>query len=202
MIKYEIIKGIDNSEDINESYDIKLDIIETNYLKIVYDIIKVKNNKNEDIIIAVSSSKIFFLSLVNLNIIGEVKSSYNDKQSNCITQINKDEVLLSTRQRLSIININNYNFKIEIFEPYISTFISKLRDNTILIGTKDGIKRIIIKNLEKISFINKIYSVVSTYPPIYPTIPEKYNYVFELLDGRLIICSSYGNIKICKFKIA
>ena len=203
LIKFEITEGIDNKENINESYDIKLDMEEVKNFKIIYDIINVKNKKNEDIIIVVSLLQIYFLSLKNLQILAEIKISYNEKQSNCITQINKDEVLLSTRQKLSIIDINNYIIKLETFELYTSTFISKLRDNTILLGTKDGIKRINVKNFEEISFINKIYSAISTYPPsIYPAIPEKFNYVYEISDRRLVICSSYGNIKICKFKIA
>ena len=203
LIKFEITEGIDNKENINESYDIKLDMEEVKNFKIIYDIINVKNKKNEDIIIVVSLLQIYFLSLKKLQILAEIKISYNEKQSNCITQINKDEVLLSTRQKLSIIDINNYFIKLETFELYTSTFISKLKDNTILLGTKDGIKRINVKNFEEISFINKIYSAISTYPPsIYPAIPEKFNYVYEISDRRLVICSSYGNIKICKFKIA
>ena len=203
LIKFEILEGIDNKENINESFDIKLDIEGVKNFKVIYDIISVKNKKNENIIIVVSLLEVYFLSLKNLQILAEIKSSYNDKQSNCITQINKDEVLLSTRQKLSIIDINYYIIKLETFEQYTSTFLSKLRDNTILLGTKDGIKRINIKNFEEITFINKIYSAISTYPPsIYPTIPEKFNYVYEISDRRLIICSSYGNIKICKFKIA
>ena len=206
LIKYvKISNNFDkenNNENINETYDIKLDIIETQNLKIIYDILKVKNSENKDIIIVVSLSQIYFLSLTNLNIIAEIKTSYNNKQTNCITQININQILFTTRQKLSIIDINNFKYKLEISESYTSTFISKLKDNTVIIGTKDGIKRINVKNFEEISFINKIYSAISTYPAIYPIIPEKYNYVYELLDGRIIICSSYGNIKICKFKIA
>ena len=110
--------------------------------------------------------------------------------------MNKDEILIANKYALRIINISNFQVKMEILIPNIS-FISKLRDNTIIIGTKEGIKRINLKDFERISLINKIYSTGT-----YLNMPEKFNLVYEFSDKRSAICSSYGNIQICKFKIA
>ena len=201
LLNYEIIKDdiYEDKEDENEKdiKNINFNILETLSLEKICDLIHIKNRKNEDLIVAYGANKIYFLSLPHLNLLSEIKILGDDKQRNCITPINKDEILIANRYSLNIININNFQFKVKMNRPKNTTFISKLRDNTLIFGTKDGIKRINLKDFEEIALINKIYSTQH-----YPDLPEIFNYVYEFSDNiRFSICSSYGNIKICKFKI-
>ena len=206
ILKYDIKKNEndeDKKNDLNEILSVNFTIIEEISLDKIIDLYKVKNPNNEDIIVVNTFLKLFFLSLPNLNIIKEISNSNNDKQINNLIQITQNEILIASKSYLTIININNFHIKFKILNCNNSTFISKLRDNTILIGTKEGIKRIDFKHFEEISLINKIYSN-ENYGPygIYPAIAEKFNYAYEFSDSRLAICSSYGNIRLCKFKIA
>lgn len=201
LLNYEIIKDdiYEDKKDENEKdiKNINFNILETLSLEKICDLIHIKNRKNEDLIVVYGANKIYFLSLPHLNLLSEIKILGDDKQRNCITPINKDEILIANRYSLNIININNFQIKVKMNRPKNTTFISKLRDNTLIFGTKDGIKRINLKDFEEIALINKIYSTQH-----YPDLPEIFNYVYEFSDNiRFAICSSYGNIKICKFKI-
>ena len=210
LIKYEIVNENtekDNKiENSNEIIDIKFDVLESINIDNILDIFKAKDKYNDNLIVVYCSSKICFLSLSKLDLKKEIKNVSIDKQTNCITQINKEDILVANNNCLRLININNYQIKLKRLNFTQTTFISKLKDNTILLGTKEGIKRINNYNLEEISLINKIYSFpnYSLYGNVVnqPPAPEKFNYVYEFADGRLAICSSYGNIKICKFKIS
>ena len=202
LIKFEIIND-DKEKDI---YNIKLDILEKINIDKILDVYKIRNRQNEDLIVVYCSLKLCFLSFPKLDLIKEIKNVSIDKQFNCITQITKDDILVVSSYYLRLININNYQIKLIRLNFAQSTFISKLRDNTILIGTKDGIKRLSSNNLEEITLINKSYSV-QNYGNYGNYVnqrisPEKFNYVYEFSDGSLAICSSHGNIQICKFKIS
>ena len=203
LIKYEIIKdnkyedNINNDKESNEKDILKINfnLIETISYDKVFDLLKIVNKKNENIIVANGWSKIYFLSMPDLNLIREIKNINEEKPLNCLIQLNKDKLLISCRYYLRIIDINKFQIKLTVKCPGV-TFLSKLRDNTIIIGTKEGIKRIYPKNFEEISLINKIYSVNN-----YLTTPEIFHYVYEFSDGRMAICSSHGNIRMTKFKL-
>ena len=86
-----------------------------------------------------------------------------------------------------------YKFQVQGSKLTISAGYS----HPVVMPAPDGIKRINLKDFEEIALINKIYSTQH-----YPDLPEIFNYVYEFSDNiRFAICSSYGNIKICKFKI-
>ena len=195
LIKYEIIenKSIDNN--IIDDLEAKFTISEKIGLDKVFDLLKITNKKNEILLAVHGFSKLYFLSFPQLKIIREIENKNNEKISDSLTQLNENEILLSNRNYLKILDINKFQFKIKISLSG-ATFLSKLKDNTIIVGIKDGIKRIYPKNLEEISLIIKIY-----HDP-FSSITEYFNHVYEFSDGRIAICSSYGNIKMCKFKIA
>ena len=206
LINYEILNEDNKNENLNDIIKIKFDIIEAVNIDKILDIFKVNNKDNKDLIVVYSTLKLCFLTLPKLDLIKEIKNVSIDKQINCITQLNKDDILVANNYFIRLININTFQIKLIRLNFAQATFILKLRDNTILIGTKEGIKRISNNNLEEISLINKIYSIPNYgYYGYYDNrrqIPEKFNYVYEFSDERLAICSSYGNIKICKFKIS
>ena len=195
LIKYEIIEN--NNVDNNTIDDLKANftISEQIGLDKVFDLIKIIKKKNEILLAVHGFSKLYFLSYPELKIIKEIQNNNNERISESLTQLNKNEILLSNRHYLKIIDINKFQYKIKISLSG-TTLLSKLKDNTFIVGTKDEIKRIFPKNLEEISLIIKIYH------DIYSSSKEHFSYVYEFSDGRIAICSSYGNIKMCKFKIA
>ena len=166
------------------------------HLNRAYDMLKVRNKKGEDLIVVNGSITIHFISIPKLSLITEIQNISDEKPYNNIIQINKDELLVSSKSYLGILDINKYIFKIKIKKSISVTCLCKLNDNTILMGTKEGMKRISLINLEEISLVNKIYSNND------PFLVEKFNYVYIFSDGRFAICSSHGNVKMCKFKIA
>ena len=102
---------------------------------------------------------------------------------------------------IKICNIKNFQIKLKYKYSDNITFLKKLKDNTLLICTKEGIKRIELKHFEEISLISMIYFNYSHYYYI-PNQKEKITYIYEFGDGRMGICSSFGNIKICNFILA
>ena len=201
LIKYEIIEQNNNNEDrkqksVKEILSINFNIIEMIHLNRAYDMLKVRNKKGEDLIVVNGSITIHFISIPKLSLITEIQNISDEKPYNNIIQINKDELLVSSKSYLGILDINKYIFKIKIKKSISVTCLCKLNDNTILMGTKEGMKRISLINLEEISLVNKIYSNND------PFLVEKFNYVYIFSDGRFAICSSHGNVKMCKFKIA
>ena len=193
LIKYEINENKNIDSDIIDDLKAKLTISEQIALDKVFDLITIKNKTNEILLAVHGISKLYFLSFPQLKIIKEIQNNNNEKISDSITQLNENEILLSNRYYLKILDINKFQFKIKISLSG-TTFLSKLKDNTIIVGIKDGIKRIHLKNLEEISLIIKIYSDISS--------KEYFKHVYEFSDGRIAVCSSYGNIKMCKFKIS
>lgn len=194
LIKYEIIENKKVDSNIINDLESKFTIFKQIGLDKIFDLLKIINKKNEILLAVHGFSKLYFLSFPQLKIIKEIENKNNERLSDSLTQLNENEILLSNRNYLKIIDINKFQYKIKI-NLSGTTFLSKLKDNTIIVGTKDGIKRIYPKNLEEISLINKIYH------DSFLSIIERFNHVYEFSDGRIAICSSYGNIKMCKFKI-
>ena len=202
LIKYEIIKDNKNEDNIiynkesNEKDILKINfniIKEINYNNI-FNLLKIVNKKNENIIVANGWAYIYFLSVPDLNLIRKIRNINEDKPFNCLIQINKDEILVSCNEFLRIIDINKFQIKLKVnFQG--TTFLSKLRDNTIIIGTKEGINRIYLKTFEEISFINNIYSDNLNYSK-----NDYLFYVYEFSDGRMAICTPEDNFRMIKFK--
>ena len=102
---------------------------------------------------------------------------------------------------IKIFNINNFKIKFTYKNSKHITSLKKLKDNTLLICTNEGILRIELNLFEEISLIDIIYSNYNNYYIVNRQI-EKITYIYEFEDGRFGICSSFGNIKICKFLLA
>ena len=201
LIKYEIMKqnsydkNIESNENENDILGINFTISDKLNLDKVFDLYLFEvQNKENNLIVGYGYSNLYFISLPGLKLISQIQILSDEKSLNCITQINEDELLISSRYYIVLINIHKFEIKLKIKKTSNVSFLKKLKDNTILMGTKYGIKRINLKYLEEISLINKSYPINSSY--------EIFNYVYEFSDGRFAICSSHGNLTICKFKIA
>ena len=199
LIKYDIIEDncFDTNNENKKLLDIKFNIEGTSSLDNIKDVIKIKN---KNLIVVYSSFKLTLLSYPQLKIISEIKVDNDHKNS--LIELDENEILFAGRNSLNIININKFKIKLKVEHYDKINYLFKLKDDTILIGTKNGIKRMNIKYSEDISLINKIYNITTGYYQINIPPPEIYTYLYEFLDGRLAICSSYGNIKICKFKLS
>ena len=201
LVRYKLIIDVQNEKNL---LNVELFIVNTKSLddNNMIDLLKVKNNKNVEFIFLLGSKKLSFLSLPDLQIVSEIKEFNNNSCFTCLTQLNKDEIIYSNGPIIKIFNINICQITYQYKNPNNITFLSKLKDNTLLISTKEGILRIELKSFEQISFIDTIVS--SNYNSYYfqNYEKEKITYIYEFEDGKLGICSSYGNIKICRFLLA
>ena len=197
LIKYEFV--MDNySENNNKNLkDININIKEKIMLDHIKDLIGIKN---KNLIIAYCSFVLRFLSFPELKLIKEINIVDNSQKPR-LAQLNENEILLVCQSSIRLININKFQIKLKIQYSDKISCLHKLNDDTFLIGTKYGIKRMNLKYSEDISLINKIYNTLDYFHNIQNP-NELFTYIYEFNDGRLAICSSYGNIKICKFKLA
>ena len=200
LLKYELIfddKNEGNLLNVN-IYIIKEILLNENPF---LDSLKFKNHKNQEFIFMLGAKKISIFSLDDLSLFYEFNEYNNNSNCNCLTQLNKDEIIYCNGSVIKIFNINNFKIKFTYKNSKHITFLKKLKDNTLLICTNEGILRIELNHFEEISLIDMIYSNYNNYYIVNRQI-EKITYIYEFEDGRLGICSSFGNIKICKFLLA
>ena len=200
LLKYELILDDKNDENL---LNVNISIIKEILLidNCCLDSLKFKNNKNQEFIFSLGSKKVSIFFLDNLSLFYEFNENNYSTNCNCLTQLNKDEIIYCNASMIKIFNINNFKIKFTYTNSKHISFIKKLKDNTLLICTIKGISRIELNHFEEISLIDMINSnYYNYYFPIQQK--EEFNYIYEFEDGRLGICSSFGNIKICKFLLA
>ena len=201
LIKYEIII---NEKDENNLLNVNLNIIncfDLNENKFI-DLLKFNIHENKEFIFLLGSKSLCSFSTPDLTIISKFNEYNNHSPCSCLTKLNKDEIIYSNGPTIKIFNINSFKIKFQYTKNSKSiTFLTKLNDNTLLISTEQGVFRYDLKHFEEISLITTIYSNLNGFY-IHPIEKEKINYIYEFANGRLGICSSYGNIKICKFQLS
>lgn len=198
LIKYQIY-DCESKEKLNYHMDImkELDLKNNNFI----DILNFKKTNNEEFIFFQGCKSINIISIPNLEIISVLNELNHNSSSNTLTQLNIDEILFTNDSIIKIYNINNSLIKYQYKISKKIICLSKLKDNTLLISTKEGIIRFSLNNFEEISLVEMIYTNFnSLYFQDYK--PEKFIYIYEFKDGRLGICSTHGNIKICRFKLS
>lgn len=204
LTKYELITDDNNKGNL---LNVNLSIVNEKDLKNnnFFDLLKIQNDKSQEFIFILGSKSLSIYSIPDLAIISEFKEFNNNSSFTCLTQLNKDEILYSNGPLIKIFNINRFQITFQYRNSKNITSLSKLKDNTFLISTQEGILRFELKHFEKISLVDLIYSNYYNYKifPNYTHENEKISYIYEFQDGiRLGICSSYGNVKICKFILA
>ena len=200
LLKYELIKDDKNEDNLLKlNFIIKKEIIiENNF---VIDFLTFQNDKKQEFIFYLGSLQVQIFSIPNLSIIYEHLEYIKNISLNCLTQINNDEIIYSSGIEIRIFNIKTFKNKFTYKNSKDITSLAKLKDNTLLISTSSGITRIETKHFEEISLISMIYSNYNNYY-MPPTEKEKIEYIYIFEDGKIGICSSFGNIKICKFNLA
>ena len=199
LLKYELIIDENNNKNLlNVNLYIEKEILLKD--NCCLDSLKFNNNKNQEFMFILASKRVTILCVHDLSTVYEFEEYNNNSNFNCLSQLNKDEIIYSNGLNIKICNINNFQIKFKYKNPHYITFLKKLKDNTLLICTLEGIIRIELKHFEEISLIEKIYSNYNNYYVLNQK--EKITYIYEFEDGRIGICSSFGNVKICKFILA
>ena len=201
LVKYELIIDEKNNENL---LNVGLDIIKEINLENIFilDLLRLQNNNNQELIFHLCSNKIQLFSIKDFSVIYEHQEYNKNLSSNCLTQINKDDIIYSNGHYINIFNIKSFKIQFRYKNTKDITSLTKLKDNTLLICTSSGITRIETKHFEELSLVSMIYSNYNSYYYIAQNVKELIEYVYVFEDGRLGICTSHGNIKICKFNLA
>ena len=162
LVKYELIIDEKNNENL---LNVGLDIIKEINLENIFilDLLRLQNNNNQELIFHLCSNKIQLFSIKDFSVIYEHQEYNKNLSSNCLTQINKDDIIYSNGQYINIFNIKSFKIKFRYKNTKDITSLTKLKDNTLLICTSSGITRIETKHFEEISLVSMIYSNYNSY---------------------------------------
>ena len=175
----------------------------------IYNFIVLKSNINNNpynnFICGFNEYIIFLLNFPKLKIINE-----NDKlkislisMNNCV-QINDNELLFIQYKLLTIFNIIKFQKTLSIKMDNVVDCITILRDNTIIQGGIDGIKRYLKYNFKELPILKDGYSNDENYYEVgyvNDTELECILCIKELLDGRIVFCYENEGINISKLNI-
>ena len=158
----------------------KFDLIRTKTINGLIDIIYIRN----DLIGGYNKNELFFINYPSLIIKGVINGYKKLNNKNLLLNLNEKEVLLADKNVLSIINVENCQVKMNIKYENQINMLYKLIDNSILCVAQKDIKRYYYKTLEEIQLLSHNYDDV--------------NDIFQLSNGKLILCLEEGIIKLCK----
>ena len=159
----------------------------------INDIILFKN-RNEEKIIGYTANELFIVDLNELKILNKIKCEGPYWKNNLI-QINNTEVIFANNKGLYIIDIKKGKIKLT---KKISGFVNcifKLRDGSIIRGERDGIRRYSKNTLEELPPLIEPYDDYDE-----NHIEEILNYLYEMPDGKIILCYRNSTLKIGKLK--
>ena len=171
----------------------KINLIKTLKKDKINDIILFKN-ENETLIIGYTVTELFVVDLNELKILKEIKCEGPYWQNSCV-QINNDEVIYGNNKELYIIDIKKGQIKLTKSTTGYINCIFKLKDGSIIRGERDGIRRYTKNNLEELPPLIEPYD---DYDDNHTA--EQLNYLYELPDGKIILCYRDSSIKIGKLK--
>lgn len=177
-------------------YDIKntkINLIKSLKKDKINDIMLFENEK-EKLIIGYTSTELFIVGLAELKVLNEIKYEGPFWQNNLV-QINNEEVIIGNNKELNIINIKKSQIKISIKTTGFINSVFKLKDGSIVRGERDGIRRYTKDTLDELPPLIEPYD---DYDDNHTT--EHLNYLYELTDGKIVLCYRDSSIKICKLK--
>ena len=159
----------------------------------VNDIMLLKNDKEEKLI-GYTGTELFVLDLNDLKIVNEIKCEGPYWQNNLV-QISNEEVIYGNNKELYIIDINKGQIKLRKNTTGYINCIFKLNDGSIIRGERDGIKRYTQNTLDELPPLIEPYDDYDDNHTV-----EQLNYLYELSDGKIILCYRDSSIKIGKLK--
>ena len=170
---------------------LKLNMVKSKKKDKINDIILFKNG-NEREIIGYTGTEIFVIDLNDLKIIKEIKCEGPFWQNNLV-QISNEEVIYGNNKELYIIDINKGKIKLTKNTSGFINCIFKLNDGSIIRGERDGIRRYTKNTLDELPPLIEPYDDYDD-----NHISEHLNYLYELSDGKIVLCYRDSNIKIGK----
>ena len=160
--------------------------------------IKIKNgNEYKELICGGDNYKLYFFSIPDLKLTNEMKIIQRLNFTMFIEQINDTEIIVGTGNSLKIVNLINFQVKLSRNINEIMTCIKKLRDDTLLVGFRDEIKRYSLKNFEELTpLLDLSYDSDDDYEGYYfNDFDGDSNNIFnvtELEDGKILVSLRYS----------
>ena len=173
--------------------ELKINLIKSVKKDKINDVMLFKRDK-DIFIVGYTSSEVFAMD-DELNVIKEIKCE-SPYWTNCLIQLNKEEVILGNNKALNIININKGNITISKQTTGYINCIFKLSDGSIIRGERDGIRRYSINTLDELPPLIEPYD---DYDDDHKA--EQLNYIYEFSDGKLVLCYRDSHIKLGMLKI-
>ena len=161
------------------------------------DLILIKKEKKESLIATYNKSQINILSINNLEII-KTKNLNNTEEKNCLIQLNENEIMIvQTNNDLLVLDVDNLTTKLKYNIGASTDYLYKLNDGTLIQSGSNGMRRIMIKNLEELPILYTPYNDTEFDHPY--KVYEKITCLKELFDGHIIKCVVIGTIYLCEF---
>lgn len=184
-------------------YDIdskKINLVSNLVKDKIQDMILFNDNNNqskkEKLLGGYSATNLFFVKIncednYKLQLINETENKGVFFPNNLI-QINQEEVVYGDNNNLKVYNVNEAQVKIsKATEGYITCLIC-LNDGTFIRGERDGIRRFKISNLEELPPLIQPWDGYD-----FNHTTEHLNYLYQLKNGKVVLCYKDSTIKVC-----
>jgi WD40 repeat protein len=188
-----ILAGSNKGIYIYENVNSKLNLIKELKKDKINDIFLFENNE-EKLIVGYTGTEVFVLELNELKILNEIKCEGPYWQNNLV-QINNEDVIYGNNKELYVINIKKGKIKLSKATSGYINCIFKLKDGSIIRGERDGIRRFKGDTLDELPPLIEPYD---DYDDNHNS--EHLNYLYELSDGKIVLCYRNSSLKLCKLK--
>ena len=167
----------------------KFNLIKSLKKDLINDIMLFKNEK-EQFFIGYTTKELFSVDYNELKILKEIQCEGPYWQNN-IVQINNEEVIYGNNKELYIIDIKKGQIKLKKATSGYINCIFKLSDGSIIRGERDGIKRYAKNTFDELPPLIEPYDDYDDSHSV-----EQLNYLYELTNGKIILCYRNSNLKI------
>ena len=176
-------------------------------------VIYIKNNIDNPLACFYNYRNLFLINVSKLEVVNELNGVSTSNKNNILIQLNDNEVLFSSKQKLNILSIDKFQIKVSINIMSNIDCLLKLRDETLIGAGPNGIKRYLQKTFQELPSLGPGYGdwdddyvdydygyYANPYESMYLG-PENILYMKELLDGRIVICYRHKAVNIYKLKV-
>ena len=176
-------------------------------------IINRKNYTDNHLVCFHNYKKIFLINVPKFEILKELSGISTSNKNNILVQINENEIMFSSKQKINILTIDKFQIKLSIKTIGYTDCLLKLKDDTLIEAGRYGIKRYLQKTFQELPSLGLSYNdefdddyvdydygyYANPFESTYLG-PETILYMKELLDGRFVICYRHKAIIIYKLK--
>ena len=181
---------IDNKEG-------KIDLIKTSQDIELTDLILIKRENKDPLIAAYNKNELNLINTNNLEINKTIQLN-NIEEKNCLIQLNVNEMMIAQNNNdLLVLNIDNLSIKLKYNIGVSTDYLYKLNDGTLIQSGSNGMRRMMIKNLEELPILYTPFNDTEFDHPY--RVYEKITCLNELSDRHIIKCVVIGTIYFCEF---